>query len=302
MLGRLANYTTYMFSSIAGALAVRRPDVVIALTDPPPIGLIGALIAKVRRVPFVLVTKDIFPEVAIEVGVLHNVALIRLLRSLRRALFSAADRVVSIGRDMDRRLIEIGVRDDRIVTIHDWADGKLVRPLTQASPFRAEHGWANRFVVMHSGNVGLSQDLDTVLDAAAILQDEPVVFVIIGDGASKSRLEQRGIDLRLTNVDFLPYQDKADLSESLGAADVHLVTLKKGLAGYIVPSKVYGILAAGKPFIAAVEIGVSPRSSSESMRAACGSSRGIRTPWQRPCLSYGIMPIERRWGRERAGR
>jgi len=106
---------------------------------------------------------------------------------------------------------------------------------------------------MHSGNVGLSQDLDTLLDAAAILQDEPVVFVIVGDGASKSRLEQRGVDLGLMNLRFLPYQDKGDLSESLGAADVHIVTLKRGLAGYIVPSKVYGILAAGKPFIAAVD-------------------------------------------------
>src|SRR3954451_22343864 len=253
MFKRLANYATYMTSSIAGALAVRQPDVVIALTDPPPIGLIGALIAKVRRVPFVLVTKDIFPEVAIEVGVLRNGAAIRLLRSLRRALFSAADRVVSIGRDMDRRLIEIGVRSDRIVTIHDWSDGKLIRPLTEASEIRSNYDWANQFVVMHSGNIGLSQDLDTVLDAAVILRDEPVVFVIVGDGASKSRLEKRVIDLRLTNMRFLPYQDKSDLSASLGAADVHLVTLKKGLAGYIVPSKVYGILAAGKPMIAAVE-------------------------------------------------
>jgi len=137
MWKRLANYATYMLSSIAGAFAIRRPDVVIALTDPPPIGLIGAFIAKVRRVPFVLVTKDIFPEVAVELGVLRNVALIRLLRSVRQALFSAADRVVSIGRDMDRRLLDIGVRADRITTIHDWADGKLVRPLSQVSSIRA---------------------------------------------------------------------------------------------------------------------------------------------------------------------
>jgi colanic acid biosynthesis glycosyl transferase WcaI len=253
MVRRLANYATYMLSSIAGALTVRKPDVVIALTDPPPIGLIGALVSRIRRVPFVLVTKDIFPEVAIEVGVLGNVAIIRILRAVRRALFSSADQVVSIGRDMDRRLSEIGVHADRVTTIHDWSDGKALRPLDGPSAFRSEQGWVDQFVVMHSGNIGLSQDLDTVVDAAVMLRDESVVFANIGDGASKSRLQQRGLDLGLTNLVFLPYQDKGDLSESLGAADVHLVMLKEGLAGYIVPSKVYGILAAGKPFIAAVE-------------------------------------------------
>ncbi len=178
---------------------------------------------------------------------------------MKSTLFRGADRIVSIGRDMDRRLAELGVPASKVVTIHDWTDADLVRPLDGPSSLRTDLGWGDDFVVMHSGNVGLSQDLDAVLDAAALLRDETDVrFAIVGEGASKDGLRRRAEREGLTNVEFLPYQPKASLAESLGAADVHLVTLKRGLAGYIVPSKVYGILAAGRPFVAAVEDGSEP--------------------------------------------
>jgi glycosyltransferase involved in cell wall biosynthesis len=254
MPGRLTNYGTYLASSVAGAFAVRRPDVVVALTDPPPVGLIGALAAKLRGVPFVLVTKDIFPDVAVQLGALRNRTAIEALRVIKSTLLGSADRVVSIGRDMRERLLEDGVPTGKILTIHDWSDGSAVRPLDSPSSLRVRRGWDKRFVVMHSGNVGLSQDLDTVIEAADRLRHhDDVLFAIVGEGASKARLQRMVADRGLENMEFLSFQDKADLSESLGAADVHLVTLKRGLAGYIVPSKVYGILAAGKPFIAAVE-------------------------------------------------
>ena len=260
MVGRLANYGTYLLSSIAGAFAVPNPDVVVALTDPPPIGLIGAWAAKLLGVPFVLVTKDIFPDVAVQLGVLRNRTVIAGLRAVKSTLFKNADRVVSIGQRMDKRLEQLGVPPEKIVRIYDWCDGTLVRPLDAPSALRAEHEWSEKFVVMHSGNVGLSQGLDSVLDAAALLRDErDVIFVLVGDGALKLSLQSRVERERLTNVVFLPYQDKTDLSTSLGAADVHIVSLRRGLGGYIVPSKVYGILAAGRPFIAAVEEDSEPR-------------------------------------------
>jgi glycosyltransferase involved in cell wall biosynthesis len=256
---RLTNYGSYLTSSVAGALAVKRPDVVVALTDPPPVGLIGAFAAKLRGVPFVLVTKDIFPDVAVQLGVLDRPIAIGGLRAMKSTLLENADRVVSIGRDMNERLLEIGVPADKIATIHDWSDGSAVTPLDAPSTMRTELGWGDRFVVMHSGNVGLSQDLDTLLDAAELLHGRPeVLFAIVGEGASKASLQRSATERDLANVEFLPYQDKADLTESLGAGDVHFVGLRRGLAGYIVPSKVYGILAAGKPFIAAVEEGSEP--------------------------------------------
>jgi colanic acid biosynthesis glycosyl transferase WcaI len=259
MAGRLTNYGTYLLSSIAGAFSVADPDVVVALTDPPPVGLIGVVTAAARRRPFVLVTKDIFPDVAIRVGKLSNPAVIRTLRAMSRLLFRRADRVVSIGRDMDRRLVELGVPLEKIETIHDWSNGSLVRPLDGPSTVRKEHGWEDRFVVMHSGNVGLSQSLETLVDAAALLRDqEDIVIAIVGDGAAKAGLQRRARERKLSNVAFLPYQPKASLSQSLGAADIHYVGLKRGLVGFIVPSKVYGIMAAGKPYVAAVEPGSEP--------------------------------------------
>jgi glycosyltransferase involved in cell wall biosynthesis len=259
MAGRLANYGTYLGCSLAGALAMTRPDVVIALTDPPPVGLIGLLVARLHGVPFVLVTQDIFPDVAIQLGRLTNSNVATVLRFLSHRLFRSAHRVISIGRDMDRRLVELGVPPQKIVTIQGWADPLAVRPLTAPSRLRRDWSLDGRFVVMHSGNVGLSQGLESLLQAAELLLTEPdIVFVLVGEGASRSDLQREAARRGLDNVVFISHQPKALLSQSLGAADVHLVSLRRGLAGYIVPSKVYGILAAGKPFIAAVEDGSEP--------------------------------------------
>jgi glycosyltransferase involved in cell wall biosynthesis len=161
---------------------------------------------------------------------------------------------------MDRRLLELGVSPARITTIHDWSDSDAIKPLDSPSPFRTENGWGpDAFIVMHSGNVGLSQDLETTIRAAAILRQDPRIrFAIVGEGASKARLQSLASSLGLTNVEFLNFQDKGTLSHSLGAANVHLVTLKPGLAGFIVPSKLYGILAAGIPYIAATESWAEP--------------------------------------------
>jgi glycosyltransferase involved in cell wall biosynthesis len=176
-----------------------------------------------------------------------------------RRLFRSADRVVSIGRDMDRRLAELGVAAEKVVTIPGWADVAAVRPLGQPSRLRCEWRLEDRFVVMHSGNVGFSQGLETFLDAAALLTHRPeIAFLVVGEGAARPKLELEARRRHLENVLFQPYQPKALLAESLGVADIHVVGLRAGLAGYIVPSKVYGILAAGKPIIAAVEEGSEP--------------------------------------------
>ena len=259
MGGRLANYGTFLGCSLAGALAAPRPDLVIALTDPPPIGLIGVIAARLSGVPFVLVTQDIFPEVAIQLGRLSNPEVASALRLVSRRVLRSARRVVSIGRDMNGRLVELGVAPEKIVTIPGWADSLALRPLQGPSPLRRDWGLDGRFVVMHSGNVGFSQGLESLLQAAELLLDEPVVrFVIVGEGASRAELQREATRRRLDNVVFVPHQPRALLSQSLGAADVHLVSLRRGLAGYLVPSKMYGILAAGKPFIAAVEAGSEP--------------------------------------------
>jgi glycosyltransferase involved in cell wall biosynthesis len=140
--------------------------------------------------------------------------------------------------------------------IPNWADTEAIRPLDGPSPLRSAQGWDDRFVVMHSGNVGLSQGLVAFVGAAELLSDQrDVVLAIVGEGGSKASLEGRVRRAALENVVFLPYQPKSELSGSLGAADLHFIGLRRGLEGLIVPSKVYGIMAAGRPSLAAVQRG-----------------------------------------------
>jgi glycosyltransferase involved in cell wall biosynthesis len=160
---------------------------------------------------------------------------------------------------MDRRLAELGVPAEKVRRISNWTDGEVVRPLPGRSPLRKAWGLEDRFVVMHSGNVGLSQGLETLVEAAGLLAGCPdITFVIVGDGAGLPSLRAETARRRLTNVVFLPYQPRQSLAESLGAADVLLVSLRRGLAGYVVPSKVYAAMAAGKPLLVAAESGSEP--------------------------------------------
>jgi glycosyltransferase involved in cell wall biosynthesis len=288
MPGRLFNYATYLAGSVVQAMVAARPDVLLAWTDPPLIGLVAAIAARARRVPLVLTTQDIFPDVAIQLGRLHNRAAIAVLRRAAKMQFTTAARVISIGRDMNERLVELGVPAAKLRTISNWADGNRILPLSSASPLRQAWGVDDKFVVMHSGNVGLSQSLDTLIGAAALLKDRAdIVFVIVGEGAAKARLLADAERQGLRNVRFIAYQAKATLSESLGAADIHMVGLKRGLAGFIVPSKVYGIMAAGRPMVAAVEADSEPGRIIEEHRC------GLRVEPDDPqALAAGIVALK----------
>jgi glycosyltransferase involved in cell wall biosynthesis len=152
---------------------------------------------------------------------------------------------------MRRRLMAKGVPPEKIAVVPNWIDADEVRP-TRDGTLRAQMG--QRFVVMYAGNLGLSQPLEVVLRAAERLRDEPgIAFVVIGEGARGAALRSWARRARLDNVVFLPFRPRPELSASLGAADLHIVPLRAGLAGCLVPSKVYGILAVGRPLVALME-------------------------------------------------
>jgi len=156
---------------------------------------------------------------------------------------------------MRRRLIDNkGADPARIEIIENWADTVTLVPGTKPNAFSDAHQLSDTFVVMHSGNLGLSQSLEVIVDAAALLTDlADLVVVFQGEGVKKAELQERAAARGLTNVRFLPYADKNRLTDSFATADLFIVSLQRGLAGYIVPSKLYGILAAGRPYVAAVE-------------------------------------------------
>jgi glycosyltransferase involved in cell wall biosynthesis len=252
---RATNYVTYAASAALASLDVGRPDVIVALTDPPIIGRVALWAARRTGARFVFLCEDIFPEVASLLEDFHSTAVNRALDRMNRHLLREADAIVALGDRMRRRLVEEkGASADRIQVIHNWADCDAIRPGSKDNPFARQHGLADKFVVMHSGNVGLSQNLDVLIDAAERLRsNERVVLVVVGDGARRERLERAAAERRLTNLRFLAYQPKSELHDSFAAADAFLISLKPGLEGYIVPSKLYGILAAGRPYVAAVD-------------------------------------------------
>lgn len=253
--GRATNYLTYFLSACYAGLRLEKPDVVVALTDPPIIGLSAWLAGKRFGAPLVMAFKDLFPEVTVLLPDFHSDRINAMLQAVNKFLVRRAACNVALGETMRQRLIENkGAPADRTTIIADWADTTAVAPGPKRNAFAVEHGLADKFVVMHSGNIGLSQSLETLVDAAALLKDIPDLQVVfVGEGVKKADLQAQARRLGLTNVIFLPFTPKERLGESFATADVFVVSLQRGLAGYIVPSKLYGILASGRPYVAAVE-------------------------------------------------
>jgi glycosyltransferase involved in cell wall biosynthesis len=254
LFGRGMNYLSYALGVVGKAMFSNRPDLVVCMTDPPFVGSIARLVRTRFRAPLLIVMQDVFPEVAIKLGRLKNPLVVRLLRLLIDPSLRAADRVVVIGETMKRRVEEKGVSADRIRVIPNWGDAGSVVPRPHDNDWARRHKLAKRFVVMHSGNIGHAQNLDALIRATTFLRDlDDLAVVLIGSGARRAELVQLTRVLQADKVEILAYQERAILSQSLSTADVHVVGLARGLAGYVVPSRVYGILAAGRPVIAATD-------------------------------------------------
>lgn len=253
--GRLADYLTFYLGATWKLLALPRHDVVLALTTPPLIGLLALLACRLKGMKLAALVQDVYPDVGVALGTFREGSVTtRLLDRLNRLVLSRADRIIVLGDCMRERVAaKIGrERDERIDVIHNWADGEKIRPLEGGglNPFVERHGLAGRFVVEFSGNLGRVNDFDTPLEAARLLRErEDVVFLFVGDGAKADEIREYVRLHELGNVRLLPYQPRETLLYSLAAGDAHLVTLAEGLAGLSVPSKTYGILAAGRPVL-----------------------------------------------------
>jgi glycosyltransferase involved in cell wall biosynthesis len=251
---RAANYLTYLGLSLWKGLKVERPDVVLCMTDPPVIADVALLVARRFNVPLVVVSQDVFPEVAVALKRLDNPALVELLRLATRTYLKRADRVVAIGETMRERLVAKGADRGRIVVIPNWTDTSDLEPRPRANAWAREHGLVGKFVVMHSGNIGHAQDLDTLIRAATFLRDlDDLRIVLIGGGARRDELKELAKLLEVEQVAFMGYQPRELLADSLSSADIHVVGLARGLSGYVVPSRLYGVLAVARPVLAAAE-------------------------------------------------
>lgn len=249
--GRLMDYLTFHLSAACRLfLSARRDDLVVVLSDPPLLAVSQWPVIRLRQARLLTWNHDIFPEVATLLGVrpFGNPGL-RLLRWLRNQTWQHATRNVVLGERMAERLQQEGVPAERIRTIHNWSDGQNIRPLAHAeNPLRTEWGVNGRFVVGYSGNLGRAHEVDTILAAARELEHRPeICFLFIGGGVGFTRLQERLQPAPPPNILLKPYQPRSTLPCSLTVPDVHWISLMPELEGLIVPSKLYGILAAGRP-------------------------------------------------------
>lgn len=280
-------------STLEGAISRSEPDVVLAMSPPLPIGLAGWAVAQLRRVPFVFNIQDVFPDVAVELGLLTGAKVIRAASMLERFSYRRADAVTVLSDDLAANVRAKVARGGaarpggagdpaKVHVIPNFVDTERIQPADPDNAYRAEHGLTGKRVVMYAGNVGLSQSLDLVLAAARAFADDPsVVFVINGGGTARPDLERDAAGL--DNVRFVDMQPRERLPEVLAAGDVHVVPLKAGLAKASVPSKLYSILAAGRPIVASVDPGT------EVARTVERAGAGLSVPPDDPEAFVGAL-------------
>jgi glycosyltransferase involved in cell wall biosynthesis len=253
--GRLLNEITFCLSASWRVLTGLRPDVIYVLSSPPFLPLFISVVSRLRGVPYLFVMMDVFPDIAVKMGLLESdAAIVRFWNWLSNLSLRRADRIVVLGRCMFE-IIRAKLDSDRVPidVIHNWSDRRFMYPVARSqNPFFVDHpALKDKFIVLYSGNLGRFQDFETILKSAeAMLGDDQVRFVIAGEGARREWLSQNIESRGLRNVSLFPFVPQDQLIYSLNAADVGLVTLERGAEGLGVPSKFYPLIAVGKPIIA----------------------------------------------------
>jgi putative colanic acid biosynthesis glycosyltransferase WcaI len=270
-LTRMADYLSFYARALWTGLALPRFDAVVTLTTPPIIGLIGTLLRRLKGSRHVYWSMDLHPDASLALGRMsarHPV--VARLSWLGDAVYRQADKVVVLGSYMADRIAAKRVRPDRLVTIPVWSRRDEIYPLPRAGhPLRAELGLADKFVAMYSGNLGLAHSFDEFLDAARRLRDRPeIVFLFVGAGPRLSEVRAAQGREGLDNIRLLDYFPRERLHASLSLADVHLISMRHEMTGIVVPGKLYGAMASGRPTLF---VGPEHCESADTIRQAdCG--------------------------------
>jgi colanic acid biosynthesis glycosyl transferase WcaI len=249
MKKRVANYLSYVVLAIPRAIFAPC-DVVVAMTDPPFQGIVGAIVAMLKRKPYVYNIRDLYPDMAVGGSIVKPGLLARIWERLHRWALRRATRVIVLGEDMRARIVAKGVEPARVLIVRDGAEilpSNTPLPVPDPEVVRAIRG-SFSFVLVHAGNLGFYGAWNTLVTAARNLANEGVGLVFVGDGAQRPRIQ--AVAAGSGNIRFLEFFPGSKIPSVLAAADAHVITVKRGLEGVVVPSKMYGILAAGKPIVA----------------------------------------------------
>ena len=295
ILRGLDQFLSAFFFGVAGVI-LPAFDIALVYSPPLPLALATLMLARIRGKPAVLNVQDIFPQSAIDLGVLKNPWLIRFFKGLEAFLYRHFRRTIAHSEGNRRYIISRGGQPQRVMTLPNWVDTEAIKPEVKTNALRAALGLENRFIVSFAGIMGYSQDLGTIVRAAALLKDQPnIAFLLVGEGVEKPRLQQMVQEGKLTNVLFLPMQPKEEYPKVLAASDLCLVTLRKEVRTPVVPSKILSIMAAGRPVLGSLPL------EGDAPRLLADAQGGVCLPPENPeGLAEAILKFSRdsRWGEE----
>jgi colanic acid biosynthesis glycosyl transferase WcaI len=255
MINRLINYLTFAGgAAVAGLLQAGRWDVILCTNGAFFSGIAAWLIGAFKRSPFIYNVQDLYPEVPIAAGQLKNRYAVAALKRIEAFMYRKARHVSVISAAMRANLLGKNVPAEKIALLPNFVNCEFVRPLPRDNEFSRAHGLKDKFVVLHAGNLGYVYDFESLLASAQTLRRHAeIVFLIVGEGVAKAALQERVKTLGLDNVRFLPFQPRAQLPWLRASADVQVSLYKAGAARHSMPSKIYEIMASGRPLLASAE-------------------------------------------------
>jgi colanic acid biosynthesis glycosyl transferase WcaI len=245
---------SFLASSLLRAIQNRKPELLLVVSPPLGLGLSAGLLGRWWNIPYVFDVQDLQPDAAADLGMLPS-PLLPVLYRLESMAYRNAALISTVTEGMRQKIAAKGIPAGKIVVVPPPADSSLfgVGSIVEGHDFRSKHGLDGKFVVAHSGNMGVKQGLDVVLDAALQLREQrDLVFLLAGDGAMKSRLEERATALQLANVRFLPLQEQSEFLQMLAAMDMGLIVQQSTVSDIVFPSKTVTLLSAARPVGAAV--------------------------------------------------
>lgn len=265
---RLSGTFSYMivwFRMLVMALRSDRHDIVVSMSDPPLIIVAGGIVSKFKKSRHINWCQDLYPDVLPALGIKFPEIFMRLFKASRVKAMKKCDKIITCGKYMSQKIVDDGVYESKVAAVSNWPDNELTE--TKASsfnyvsdnntkpdnvrPFDKQIKTKKRFRVLYSGNIGLANSVDTILEAAILLdnQDSDIEFVFVGDGARFDYIAEKRSFMALDNIRLLPYQPASNIRDMMESGDVHLITMNDAALGCIVPCKIYSAMAVARPCI-----------------------------------------------------
>ncbi len=298
IIGRLVDYLCFYILAMFKAVIMPRMDMCIVLTTPPFIALCGLILRLLKRTQVILWSMDIYPEIAVAYGAIKNKSILhKFLSGISKCIYRRAVRIISLGEVMTEKLVEAGASQEKIITVHNWVPGEIVDSNPSGNSVLYEK-WQvrDRVKLMYLGNLGIGHELESAVRAMKELgQNVKVDLLFVGNGKMRERLIDLASELDLDTVSFHRPVPLADLPNALAIADIHLVSQKPGTQGLIVPSKLYGVLAAGRPTIFVgpddCETAMILRKSNAGIIVCPGDIHGVAEAIKKLAYEQGVREI-----------